>query len=367
MRQLCHTMDDCGLKYAVVQLAQGYTLVVMEYGGRLFGPFADEDAPSITWISDGLSSLENFKEFQKKGLWNPGGDRIWITPEFPFFTKNRADFFNSYTVQSGMDPADYHITDDGGQVQLSTDISVSLFEHQYRNKKMYLEKTIRSCQNPLRHIQNKNLKETLFFGYEQEILLRDETPDSPMEMEIWDVCQINPGGKILIPYFGALDYVDYYNPMTKEIFQDKSGYAAVTIHSTKEHKIGFKSANTIGRGGYLNRLEDGTWYLFIKNFFNDPSSSYIKEPYNKPGQTGCSFFVYINGGPNDGYGGFGEFENTGRTMGGRTGRPQTTDTILYWYFLGTPQALAGIAQTLLGCNISSEFQFFALEKAGGIV
>ena len=93
-------------------------------------------------------------------------------------------------------------------------------------------------------------------------------------------------------------------------------HAKLKITGDKMYKIGYKSAHLHGKAGYLNQLEDGRFYLLIRNFFNNPSSEYAEEPYHTKGLRGHSVHVYNDDGTN---GDFGELECNGQTIGGTTG------------------------------------------------
>ena len=63
-----------------------------------------------------------------------GGDRIWIALNFPFFTKSREHFKESYTVQPGIDPADYHISSEApGLIELSSLLQADLYESSWKH------------------------------------------------------------------------------------------------------------------------------------------------------------------------------------------------------------------------------------------
>lgn len=352
LSQIIKRLTENNLRYSLFELDGGRRLLVMEKSGRLFGPFtADDNSESMLWCSDVFSNAELFRSFLSEKQWNFGGDRLWVAPEFPFFIKDRQDFFDSYTVQPGIDPASYAMTTDAyGNLRLETDMEAEMFECEYDKKTLHFSKTLRKNANPLRHLSrcSELMDGVCYFGYEQEMTMVDTSPEKPMELEIWSLTQVNHGGSIFIPCNGECEYVDYYTPITSERLRIHDGYAELSIDGTLDHKVSFKSTNTIGRAAYINRFDEENYYMLVRNYYNDPSADYIGEPWDKPGETGCSLHVYIDGG---GMGGFAEFENSGKTFGGKTGRAQSTDTVNCWYYVGAREKLEAIASVLLGIKL----------------
>ncbi len=67
-----------------------------------------------------------------------------------------------------------------------------------------------------------------------------------------------------------------------------------------------------------------------------------------PGCNGHSVHVYNDGG---GFGGFGELEVMGQTIGGETGRSASSDQFLLWMFVGPDPSIKRIARHLLGIPV----------------
>lgn len=352
LKQLKKVLDENHEQYAEYHLSDGWSIVVMRGGGRVFGPFQGEYGESVLWTSPAFRSEEEFEQvFKREGYWNLGGDRMWLAPEYPFFAEKREDFFNTYVVQPEIDPGNYSMEEDVyGNLVLYSILEGKLFESDYEEKRVGFKKTVRKKKNPIRALKNfdQYMEGVEYAGFEQELVTRDTTPEVPMEMEIWNLTQVNPGGTLYVPFTADFDFLDNYTPVTEKILQVKSNFAAVKVDSVQDHKLSFYAANTIGRSAYLNELADGRSYLFVRNYLNDPSSDCICEPWSQPGKTGATLHLYIDGG---GQGGFAEFENTGRTFGGKTGREISVDNIDYWFYFGAKEKLAKIAEVLLGIDI----------------
>lgn len=354
-KQIIDRLNENEIKYQILKLSDDFKIVIMEKGGRIFGPYQNDNSESIWWTNKAFATKESFLEFLNNNEWNYGGDRVWMAPEFPFFNKDRNEFFDSYTVQPQLDPANYELTvDSNNNVNLFTDVNVPLFQMEYKDKQFSIERTIRRNNNPLRNIKEfiegeLNVK---FCGFEQEVMVIDNSKDKKMPLEFWDLTQINPGGSVIVPFFGEFEFVDYYNPIPNSIQIPNENFVELKIQNGVSYKAAYKAAKTMGRAGYINRLDEENHYLFIRNYFNDPSSIYCCEPYNKEGQNGCSLYVYIDSGD---LGGFAEFENSGRTFGEGTSRNKSTDVVNYWFFVGKKDKLEKIVQILLGVNIKDNW------------
>lgn len=352
--ELKKTLHESGESYRLLPVGDGRVLLVWEGRGRFYGPFDGEDSVGVLWTPSALASAAAYRDFCGDGGWNVGGDRFWIAPEFPFFTKERARFNESYTVQPGVDPGDCHFAPSADhELLLESGLEAELFETDGKHKRFFVQRLLRPCRNPLR--ESRRFSELMdgvsFCGFTQEMLLEDHSPEEPMELEIWDLCQVRDGGEFLVPYLGKeLEYVDYYAPSAGVVLSAADGRAAVKVSSCAEHKVGFKAYQTFGRVGYLLPEEDGSFSFFVRNYRNAPSDRYIKEPSDRPGENGCSLFIYMNDTRGDG---FAELETTGETFG-TDGRDCSRLTLDYWFFRGKAAALSPISEALLGLRLRED-------------
>lgn len=352
--QLRQLLGSHGENCRVFPLAGGASLLVWEDRGRIYGPFFGDDSEGMLWVPQELSSPETLSEFLNSGKWNAGGDRLWIAPEFPFFTKERAHFNESYTVQDSLDPGHYRfLPDPSGRLVFSAQLQAELYEHQYRKKSFDIIRAIEVCENPLR--LSKDVLSLMdgvdYCGYTHSIDLTDTSPEAPMDLEIWNLCQVRAGGTFLIPYLGEeFEYVDYYAPSMDKVLTVHPGVAAIRVASAAEHKVGAKAFQTFGRVGYLLNCGREEWQLLVRNYSNNPSDLYIKEPSDRPGENGCSLFIYMNDTRGDG---FAELESTGETFRA----PEKCSShfeLNHWFFRGDLPRLQPIAQRLLGIDILRE-------------
>jgi len=342
-------LTEFDLEFEEVQLQNGYSAICLKRGGRLFGPFDNKTGESILWMNDAFKTTTAFAAFLSAKEWNIGGDRLWIAPEMPFFVKNRNDFFETYIVQEELDPGNYIIDKTDNIVTMKQDVSLNTFEVDCPKKELRISKTIRISSDPLLEFAcyPELVKEIDYCGFEQKIELTAIDNDKTLYLEAWLLTQINPAGKLIVPYTSNLEYVDYYEPLRSEMFSITSNHMEINVTGDERYKIGFKASQVTGKAGYIGYLSDGRSYLFIRTFANNPSNIYCSDPYDRPKQYGCSMFLYNDQG---GQGGFAEFENSGATISGDTGMKKSVDVINYYLYVGKEEKLNQIVHALLGVN-----------------
>jgi len=216
-------------------------------------------------------------------------------------------------------------------------------------KKLHLQRLIRPAADPLRKhdCYDDLVKDILFAGYEQVVTLSEAELDG-IVTEVWSLIQVNPGGVLLIPATPRVEYSDYYEPIDETLQTIYPNHVRLKVTGDRRYKVGFKAAQVFGRLGYYHHLEDGRAYLAVRNFFNNPSVPYAEEPAHAPGRQGHSIHVYNDDG---GFGGFGELEVNGQTIGGETGNSTVTDQLLLWLYVGSTEQVKEIAVHLLGIEI----------------
>jgi hypothetical protein len=94
----------------------------------------------------------------------------------------------------------------------------------------------------------------------------------------------------------------------------------------------------------INRIDD-KYILLVRNFFNNPSSIYSEEPPETKGKRGNSIHVYNDNGM---FGGFGEIECNGQTIGGTSNKNSSKDDMSLWIYSGKKERIKKIAKILLG-------------------
>ncbi len=336
-------------EFSVISLHNSFSIIVTKRGGRVFGPFKGEHSTGVFWANAAFEDQAKFAAFIASGDWNLGGDRIWVAPELPLFTKDRKDFYATTSPQASLDPGDYTFEKEPGSVRLTQHVAADVYESDITHKSFYMEKVLRPAADPLRQLRRYAtlMEGVTYCGYNQTVTVADESPENPLYLEGWNLCQVVPGGKIYSPYNGEFEFVDYYEPA--ETMQTvRPGCAILSATGNRRYKVGYPSAIVTGRAAYLLPLENDEYCLYVKNYFNNPSSVYCCEPFDQPGQTGCSLFVYNDDG---GLGGFTEFEHTFQTLAGDTQLSSSTDSVQNWFYNGSFERVGKIARALLGISL----------------
>jgi hypothetical protein len=340
-------LEKNDLLYKVVQLDHDIRIIISQHGGRIFGPFLSEDSESVFWINKAFKNAEAFKNFLDAGEWNLGGERIWIAPEIQYSVKDRTDFFGSYTIPAQVDPGQYILTQPHQQqALLCLNMNLEMYNLASGQKELLLKRLIRKVDDPLRNLSNYQqlIEDVIFGGFEQNITLSETISDNVMS-EVWDLIQLNPGGEILLPVSPCVEYTDYYE-LIDESFQTRNPHdVRLKITGNRRYKVGYKAAHLFGRVGYFNIVNETQAYLIVRNFFNNPSAPYAEEPFHTTGCRGHSFHVFNDDG---GFGGFGELECNGQTIGASTGKSSSTDQFVLWFYEGSSEKVKTIAFHLLG-------------------
>ena len=349
-RQLLSRLDEQRMAYRSLPLQNGVSLVVTQQGGRIYGPFLTADSESLFWIPAAFASAGSFAALCESGDWNIGGDRLWIAPEVQYNVRDRFDFWGTYDLPAQVDPGRYTIDQpQGDQVVLTQDMSLQAFNLAVGQKELQLKRLIRPAGDPLRKLDCHEalVRDTLFAGYEQVITISESKRDD-IVTEAWSLIQVNPGGVLIIPATPRVEYSDYYEPIDETLQTIYPNHVRLTITGDRRFKVGYRAAHVYGRVGYYNHLDDGRAYLIVRNFFNNPSAPYGEEPAHTPGRQGHSIHVYNDDG---GFGGFGELECNGQTIGGDTCRSSSTDQLVLWLYVGNSAQIKEIGLHLLGVEL----------------
>ncbi len=337
------------LKHEWIELHDGAFVIVLERGGHILGPFLSETGESVLWLNPAWAGASTFADFLASGNWNLGGERVWISPEIQYGVRDRHDFWNTVFCPPAVDPGAYRLERSGARrARLSQQIELQAYNLATGVKNLRVEREILPAANPLQGLNDcaEVMAGVTFLGFEHTLTLAEAQTDAILS-EGWNVAPVNPGGQILIPASPLADYSDYFAPVDAEhLHIDRAtGLVRIQIDGRRQFKLGFKAAHVFGRLAYRHRLADGRPYLFIRNFFNNPSRPYPEEPPHLPGCRGHSVHVYNDDGR---FGGFGELEVMAQTIGGESGRSASADSFLFWLFVGPEERLDLIARHLLG-------------------
>lgn len=343
-------LEENDLLYGVLPLQDGIKILITERGGRVLGPFLDEETPSIYWLNPVLASADEFKAFLDADDWNLGAERVWVAPEVQYNITDRFRFDETFALPPQMDPCDFALAQIAERCwHLKQEMVLQAHVLAEGQKELHVERWIQPAANPLRFLSGfaELMHGLRFAGYEQIVSLTELAHDDIMS-ESWSSIMLNPGGVMLVPASPLLEYDDYREPIDGEHQRLFSNHVRLRITGDRRYKVGYKAVHLTGRLAYFSELGNGQSYLVVRNYLNNPSSVYVEEPPHLPGRKGNAVHVYNDGGH---YGGFGELECDGQTIGGTTGRSTSTDQFLLWLYAGDTVRIGTIVQHLLGIDL----------------
>lgn len=351
LEQIRRCFAAAGMASAELPAGAG-TVLVSEYGGRIFGPFAGGE--SLTWVSPLFQDEARFSAAVQAGAWNLGGDRVWLAPELRYNVRDRGRFLESYALQTAVDPGSYRLEAVGSgpgpqapHCRLSQSMDLQVYDAEPgATKKLQLDRLIRPAADPLRDVARyAELRGRLSFaGYEQVVTLCDPAPDGRAS-QAWSITQVPPGGVILVPTVGEAEYQDHLEPVGPEHLEMGSNHLRVRAKGDRMFKIELKAAHHFGRFGYFRALGRGRAALVVKLFFNNPSAAYVMEAPHRPGVRGYSLDIYHDDGS---LGGFAEIECHGQPVGYPGEAAGSVDQFLTWSYHGEEAAVRSACTQLLG-------------------
>ena len=211
-----------------------------------------------------------------------------------------------------------------------------------------MERLLRPVADPLTNSQQYTalLDGVRYAGYEQVVTLTEGQHDVIMS-QAWTSFSSIRAGNCSSPVPRIWRSPTTTSPSTPPIAHAiATGPAFIT--GQRRYKVGLRAVQTFGRLAYFNQLDAERAYLLVRNYFNNPSSPYVEEPAHLPGVRGDFIHIYNDGGM---FGGFGELETQGQTIGGSTGISSTSGQQVLWLYVGAPAKLAAIARQLLGVEL----------------
>ncbi len=336
--------------FGVLALQNEMRCIITCRGGRILGPFLPDGTPSLGWINPAFADPLSFSAFLQSGHWNLGGERIWIAPEIQYIIQDRRDFWGTHRLPHAIDPGNYTLDQSSNQSwHLSQQVTLQAYNLARGEQTLSVDRVIQSAENPLRFLSTYQqvMQNVSFAGYLQTVSLTEGKHNAIMT-ECWNLTQLNAGGQLIIPVSPRLEASPYFGTVSDDANTVRDNHLRINITGTQQYKVGYKAAHVTGRMAYLNRLDEKRSYLLIRHFNNNPSTIYAEEPPSMPGVKGHSIHVYNDGGQ---FGGFGEMECNGQTIGATTGISQAIDTFYLWVYVGQTDQLNEIIQHLLGVTL----------------
>ncbi len=321
------------------------SLLVLPFGGRVIGLFAEPQGENFFWVNPALAEAGSAKAFLAGTGWlHTGGDRTWVSPEMEFHIPDMADPWGTYLAPRAIDPGQYMASMLGESIGLQTRARVTFHRHKV-DCDVEIEKWVRLIPNPL-HAEPGfgQFASVAYAGYELTTTLRLADARATPPISLWSLAVVPPTGQMIVPLWGETQVRDLFEPTGPERLAATRHAVHFLIDGKEQHKISVRAAALRGRAGYLRTDDPRRSTLLVRNFAVNPSGDYIDTPWDAPSEMGYAFQAY-NGGH---LGAFGELEYHTPAIGGRTGQNSYRDSSQLWAFSGPPDQIRAIAGQLLG-------------------
>lgn len=344
---LVDTLAAAGHPLLELSAAGQGRLLVLPFGGRVLGLFAEADAggENFLWVNPALETPDTARALLGGGGWpHTGGDRLWIAPEVETHIGDLADPWNTYAAPRSVDPGQYVVTQHGASLHLRNRARVA-FHRAKVDCTVELERAVRLIADPLR--AEPESAGAAYAGYEQTTTLRLVEPAGAPPLCLWSLAVVPPSGWMIVPTWGQTAARDFFEPTAPERLLSTPHAVHFRIDGLEQHKIGIRAEALTGRAGYLRAAGPGRHTLLVRQFGVNPSGDYIDVAWDALDGPGYAFESY-NGGP--ALGAFGELEYHTPAIGGGTGLDRLTDTSQLWAYSGAPEQIAAIARRLLGAH-----------------
>ena len=343
-QQLTARLEEQGVAYSSMALANRVTLVATTLGGRIF-VFLPDREDCLFWVNPAFAEPASFARFIRDNEWNIGGDRVWIGPEIQFIIQERGLEGGEprASIPVAMDPGRFALEQISERsCRLTQSPALDAFCLSRGAVSLRLERTIRPVGDPL---AGTGISDGIWFaGYEQETALRRVGGD-PIPASWWSVTNLHAGGDVIIGTTAAPRYADFAAPAPPELHEIGRNYARARLTGERQYKTGYEARQVLGRFAYLHPTAADEGYLLVRAFYSNPAGRYLEEPMNAVGRNGYAVFVYNDDGR---YGGFGEFECMGAAVGGPDDPVACLDRVPLYIYAGELAQLRSAAQALLG-------------------
>ncbi|MBO9609138.1 MAG: hypothetical protein J7639_24495 [Paenibacillaceae bacterium] len=348
-RQLISGLERLGLPCRVMTHGKG-KLVVLQRGARMLGVYPDADDDNVLWTSPALlASAAQTAPFAAASVWNTGGDRTWLSPEFEYNIADVSDMWNTYAVQMTVDPGDYRFTRSDADATSLTQVAVPQAYYTGTPHSLEIAKSFRPIPDPLLPLKDKagsviDPATYAYIGYETATRCRCTDPKQRAPLSIWQLAQLPAGGQMLVPTYGTAPVSRFFGAENSPRIAIEPGHVRFTIDARESFKASIKAPYVTGRMGYYRPLGPERATLFVRQFAVRPSAAYGDAFYPNLDDPGHCVQVYNDDGT---LGDFGEMEYHSPLLGsfGGSTLEDTNETFVY---AGAADTVERIRRLLLG-------------------
>ncbi len=309
--------------------------------GRIVALAFSKDSHNLLWSNPELSNTPKLRSAPASLAGGFGGDRLWFSPELRYHWAGKPDWAGlaNYHVPPATDPGDYRFVDAGPDVVSLAAQGRLPVQGSDQSLDFSVQRTIRPAGSPLSPEHMRGLE---FVGVEATHQLTIGKDTRAGEIDLWHLLQTPVGSILIVPL--RPDHT------SKLLSYGLPGHWQITpqgvvwrITGRGNSKLGIGAAALTGRTAILRRLSPDVWCLIVRQFPVSPSTRYGDHPYGLPRHD--QVFQAWDGG------GFGEMEFHSPVLDAERGPRSLESKDEIWAFGGSQQAIAAVADTLLGFNI----------------
>lgn len=297
------------IEVAVFPSGNKGAVMIMPAYGRVIGLWSDRGRENHFWVNPAFLESKG----AKNPSWaNPGGDRLWLSPEREFFIRDLTRPWETYSVPPCLDPGKYFYRIDNKDICLENSGVAMAFA-----SKLKVPFRIVRRIHPLTGYEIESFLGKLDFkgaGYKEEINLAIEKP-CPIKVGIWNLVQVCRGAKAMVPVKRSDRYTVFFGNPAGALSCEK-GWLKANFEAKEMFKIGLKASWIHGRMFYIKDNNDGSGSLLLRVFPVREDSDYADTPWNSPEDIGYAVQLFC-GTKEDG---FGELEYHVPAVGGSSGR-----------------------------------------------
>ena len=327
MATIAELRDICGT-CSQETVALGDDLLVSLFGGRVIG-LSTDGTENALWTNPALASVPTAAAMFADAAWpNPGGDRIWVSPERETHLIDPDDVGAGFAIPTQVDPGSYRVLrSDSRQVCLENSATVQML----RSKSavaLTWQTTISTLDDAPYATGDLAVR-----GYRTAVSMTCEG-DPVVRPAIWRLLQVKGGGRITVPT---------RNTAAPFLLVGTAGYRhdGRLIHADIPAAASYKFAiHARESTGELRYQQDYAGYsdLIVRRFHVEPDGLYSEVPADGRPDTGYIVQIYVDDGS---FGDFGELEH--HSIAIPPGRSQVTDTCDTWLIRGDRQAIHALA------------------------
>ena len=318
----------------------GSEILVLPYCGRVLalGPGGGDNC---LWVNPALGASDTATAWLNGSGWlNPGGDRVWISPELETHVADPARYADTYKIAADVDPGNYIVeAHDGAKVLLKNACRLP-FMRSGCTIELEWSLTIERLTQPFAALPAG----VHFCGYRTIVDLHATGPSSggkrSPQPSVWRLLQVPSRGTIDVPTLADPPVQSFIGNPT---YTRTSSGVSCQVKTPASFKFGVHVSHAKNMLLYRRQIGEQT-DLIVRRFQLDREARYSDVSAQEPDATGFVVQVYVDDG---GYGEFGELEHHAPAIDLGMGEGERVDTSETWAFRGTAEGIDEMVRSAL--------------------